>query len=43
MSHSIFRILEPLILVGLALVVGTIVVSLFLPILEVMDQLAAGR
>ena len=39
---TIFRIVEPVILVVLSIVVGAIVVSLFLPILQVMDQLAGG-
>jgi len=36
---TLFRIIEPLILLFLAVVVGLIVVALFLPILKVMDSL----
>ena len=37
---TLFKIIEPLLLLVLAFVVGGIVISLFLPILEVMDKLA---
>jgi type IV pilus assembly protein PilC len=37
---TLFRIIEPMILLFLAVVVGTIVVALFLPILKVLDTLA---
>ena len=40
---TLFRIIEPLILLFLAVVVGTIVVALFLPILKVMDTLSSQR
>jgi len=40
---TMFKILEPLILIILAVVVGTIVVALFLPILKVMDSLSSQR
>jgi type IV pilus assembly protein PilC len=38
---TLFRVIEPLILLFLAGVVGTIVVALFLPILKVMDTLSS--
>ena len=38
---TLFRIIEPLILLFLAVVVGTIVVALFLPILKVMDSMSS--
>lgn len=40
---TLFRIIEPIIIVFLAVVVGTIVVALFLPILKVMDTLSTQR
>ena len=40
---TLFRIIEPLILLFLAVVVGTIVVALFLPILKVMDSMSGSR
>lgn len=38
---TLFRVIEPIIIVFLAVVVGTIVVALFMPILKVMDSLSA--
>lgn len=38
---TLFRVIEPMIILFLAVVVGTIVVALFLPILKVMDSLSA--
>ncbi len=38
---TLFRIIEPIIILFLAVVVGTIVVALFMPILKVMDSLSA--
>lgn len=38
--NTVFKVIEPIILLVLALGVGTIVVALFLPILKVMDTLA---
>ena len=40
---TLFRIIEPVILLFLAVVVGIIVVALFLPILKVMDTLAQSK
>jgi len=40
---TLFRVIEPMILLFLAFVVGTIVVALFLPILKVMDTLSSQR
>ncbi len=40
---TLFRVIEPLIILFLAVVVGTIVVALFLPILKVMDSLSSQR
>ncbi len=37
---TIFKVVEPLLLLVLAVVVGVVVVALFLPVLKVMDQLA---
>jgi type IV pilus assembly protein PilC len=36
----LFKVIEPVLIIGLAGVVGTIVVALFLPILKVMDTLS---
>jgi type IV pilus assembly protein PilC len=38
---TLFRVIEPIIILFLAVVVGTIVVALFMPILKVMDSLSA--
>ncbi len=40
---ALSSILEPLLIVMLAVVVGTIVVSLFLPMISIIGQLGAGR
>jgi len=37
---TLFKVIEPVLIIGLAGVVGTIVIALFLPILKVMDTLA---
>jgi type IV pilus assembly protein PilC len=37
---TLFKVIEPLLIIGLAGVVGTIVIALFLPILKVMDTLS---
>jgi len=39
---TVFKVIEPVILLFLAVGVGTIVVALFLPILKVMDKLASS-
>lgn len=40
---TLFKVIEPLLIIGLAGVVGTIVIALFLPILKVMDTLSQQR
>jgi type IV pilus assembly protein PilC len=40
---SLTSIIEPVMIVFLALVVGTIVIALFLPIIEIIKQLSAGK
>ncbi|MSR46047.1 MAG: type II secretion system F family protein [Planctomycetes bacterium] len=40
---TLFRVIEPIIILFLAVVVGTIVVALFLPILKVMDGLSSQK
>jgi type IV pilus assembly protein PilC len=40
---TLFRVIEPIIILVLAVVIGTIVVALFLPILKVMDSLSANH
>ncbi|MBL8841435.1 MAG: type II secretion system F family protein [Planctomycetes bacterium] len=40
---TLFRVIEPMIILFLAVVVGTIVVALFMPILKVMDSLSANH
>ena len=39
---SFFRTLEPVIIFFMAIVVGSIVVSLFLPIVRIMQSMPAG-
>lgn len=41
--NTLFKVIEPMLIIGLAAVVGTIVVALFLPILKVMDTLSQQR
>jgi type IV pilus assembly protein PilC len=40
---TLFKLLEPILIIFLALVVGTIVIALFLPILKVMESLQGAR
>jgi type IV pilus assembly protein PilC len=40
---ALSSILEPLLIVGLALMVGTIVIAIFLPMLQVIGQIGQGR
>lgn len=40
---TLFRVIEPVIILVLAVVIGTIVVALFLPILKVMDGLSGNQ
>jgi type IV pilus assembly protein PilC len=40
---TLFKVIEPVLIIGLAGVVGTIVLALFLPILKVMDTMSQGR
>jgi len=40
---SLTSIIEPIMIVFLAVVVGTIVIALFLPIIEIIKDLASGR
>jgi type IV pilus assembly protein PilC len=40
---TLFKLLEPVLIMFLALVVGTIVIALFLPILKVMESLQGAR
>ena len=39
---ALTSMIEPLMIVGLAVVVGTIVVSLFLPLTTIMSKLSGG-
>ena len=39
---TLFKIIEPLLLVVMAVLVGFIVISLFLPIVRIMDTMSAG-
>ena len=40
---AVFKVFEPALLVGMAGVVGFIVVALFLPLLKIMDQLNQNK